>query len=65
MELQLQSLFADKPLERRDPRFVLLHHVGGGNVLVEAAGLVLQDPDPDQVAREVVAFGQTMHRLAA
>jgi hypothetical protein len=28
------------------------------------AGLVLLDPDPDQVAREVVAFGQTMQRLA-
>jgi hypothetical protein len=64
-ELELQRLPADQPLQRRDPRLVLLDQVGRPRVLVERARLVLLDPDPDQVAREVVALREPVQRLAA
>jgi len=60
LKLQFERLLTDEPLERRDPRFVFLDHVGRGGVFIEAAGLILMDPDPDEVTREIVAFGQTM-----
>src|SRR3546814_13858414 len=43
---------------------VVLDHVGRRRVLVERAGLVLLDPDADQVARDVVTLRQTVQRLA-
>ena len=33
-------------------------------VFIERAALKLLDPDPDQVARNVVAFRETVERLA-
>jgi hypothetical protein len=50
-------LLADQPLERGDARLVRLQQVGGLRVVVELPGLALADPDPNQVAREIVAFG--------
>src|SRR3546814_15894216 len=47
-----------------DPGLVVLDHVGRRRVLVERAGLVLLDPDADQVARDVVTLRQTVQRLA-
>src|SRR3546814_2123068 len=43
---------------------VVVEHVGRRRVLVERAGLVLLDPDADQVARDVVTLRQTVQRLA-
>lgn len=63
-ELELQRLPADQPLKRGDPRRVLLDQVGRPRVLVERACLVLADPDPDQVARNVVALREPRQRLA-
>jgi hypothetical protein len=56
---------ADHPLERGDLGFVLLQQVGGLDVLIQRAGLVLADPDADQLTRDVVALRQPMQRLAA
>jgi hypothetical protein len=58
-------LLADQPFEGRDPRFVLLKEVGRGSVLVEGARLVSFDPNTDQIAREIVAFLQTVERFAS
>ena len=49
-KLELQRLLADKPFQRRDPGFILLKKIGRGRVFVKGAGLVLLNPDPDQVA---------------
>jgi hypothetical protein len=38
--------------------------VSRSGVFIERAGLKLLDPDPDQVARNVVAFRSTVSRLA-
>jgi len=38
--------------------------VSRSGVFIERAGLKLLDPDPDQVARNVVAFRETVERLA-
>ena len=43
-------MLADKPFQRRDPGFILLKKIGRGRVFVKGAGLVLLNPDPDQVA---------------
>ena len=56
-KLQLENLFADQPFDRGNAGFVALEQVGRDRVLIETASLTLLDPDPDQVAREVVAFG--------
>ena len=63
MKLDLQRLAADQPLERRDPRLVLGQQLGRRHVLVERAGLRLLDPDPDQVARQVMASAERVQRL--
>jgi hypothetical protein len=43
----------------------LLKEVGRRGVLVEGAGLIPIDPDADQIARDVVAFLQTVERFAS
>lgn len=43
-------MLADKPFQRRDPGFILLKKIRRGRVFVKGAGLVLLNPDPDQVA---------------
>jgi NADPH:quinone reductase-like Zn-dependent oxidoreductase len=58
-------LLPDQPFEGGDPRLVLLKKVGRSGVLVEGAGLVSFDPDADQVARDIVAFFQTVERFAS
>nr|WP_315986545.1 hypothetical protein [Microvirga sp. Mcv34] len=63
-KFQLESLLADQPLEGGNPRLVLLEQCGRGRVLIEGTGLVLPDPDPDQLARQVVAPGQAVQGLA-
>jgi uncharacterized membrane protein YedE/YeeE len=42
----------------------LLDEIGCGGVFVQGASLVPLNPDPDQIARKVVAFRQTVQRLA-
>ena len=51
-------------LERRDLGLVFLKKVSRSGVFSERAGLKLLDPGPDQVARNVVAFRETVERLA-
>jgi hypothetical protein len=63
LKLDLQRLAADQPLERRDPRLVFAQQLGRRHVLVERAGLRLLDPDPGQVARQVMASAERMQRL--
>jgi Aldo/keto reductase family len=43
----------------------LLKEVGRRGVLVEGTGLISLDPDADQIARDVVAFLQTVKRIAS
>ena len=50
--------------KRGDPGFIRLDQVGGAGV-VEGAGLVLRDPDADQIAAQVVPLRQTMQGLAS
>ena len=57
-------MLADQAFEGRDPGLVLLDRAGRLGVLVEGAGLVLVDPDPDQGAGELVAARQAVERLA-
>src|SRR5919106_4019685 len=54
-----------QPLKCGDPGFIRLDQIGGAGVVVEGAGLVLRDPDPDQIAAEVVPLRQTMQGLAS
>ena len=63
MKLDLQRLSADQPLERGDPRLVFGQQLGRRHVLVERTGLRLLDPDPDQVARQVMATAERVKRL--
>ncbi|HWX35683.1 MAG TPA: hypothetical protein VNZ53_50710 [Steroidobacteraceae bacterium] len=43
-------MLADEPFQRRrDPGFILLKKIRRGRVFVKDAGLVLLNPDPDQV----------------
>ena len=65
MKLEFEGLFADQPLEGRDPGLVLLDRRGRSRIFVEGARLILLHPDPDQVAREVVAMGETVQRLTS
>ena len=39
--------------------------IGRDRILIKTTGLILLDPDPDQVARDVVAFGKPVQGLAA
>src|SRR6185312_130922 len=50
----------------RVPRscFVLLKKIGRAGILIKGPSLKLLDPDSDQVARDVVAFGETVECLA-
>lgn len=57
-------MLADKPFQRRDPGFVLLEQTGSGHVFVKRAGFVFLNPDPDQIAADVVALGEPMQGLA-
>src|SRR5436190_19839573 len=60
----LERELADEPLERRNARFVLGQHTGGGRVAVERTGVMLGNPDADQVAADVVSFGEPVEGLA-
>jgi hypothetical protein len=55
---------ADHAFECRDLWFVLLKKVGRAGILIKGPSLKLLDPDSDQVARDVVAFGETVDCLA-
>ena len=59
-----KRLLADEPLERGDPGFVLLEQIRRGSILIEVAGLVLLNPDPDQVTTDVMALGEPVKGLA-
>src|SRR5512132_3194329 len=69
--LLVRSAFLDAPfrnstdqaLQGSDLCLIFLQQVGSSRILVEGAGLVLRDPDADQIARDVVALGETMERL--
>ena len=45
---------ADQPFERGDTSFIFLNQIGSTRIVVEGAGLVLLDPNADQVARNVM-----------
>lgn len=62
-QLDLEGLPPDQALERRDPRLVLAQELGRRHVLVESARLRLLDPDPDQVARQVMASAERVKRF--
>jgi hypothetical protein len=64
LKTQFARLTADQPLERGDQRFVFLDQIRSARVIVQRAGLVLFDPDADQVTRKVATLGQPMKRLA-
>jgi hypothetical protein len=55
-------LLADRALERGDPSLVLVQRVGGTDRLVEGARFVLLQPDPDQVAADVVRPGEAVEQ---
>jgi hypothetical protein len=55
-KLDLQGLAADHPLECSDLGFILLQQVGGLHVVIERPGLILADPDADQLTRDVVSL---------
>ena len=57
-------MLADQPFQRRDPGFILLKKIRRGCVFVKDAGLVLLDPNSDQVSTDVVALGEPMKGLA-
>ena len=63
-ELDLQRLPSDQTLQSGDAHLILLQELSGLHILVEGARLVLGDPDPDQVARKVVAQGKSAQRLS-
>ena len=63
-ELELQRLLADEPFQRRDPGFRLLKKIRRGRVFVKGAGLVLLNPDPDQVSTDIVTLGEPVQGLA-
>jgi hypothetical protein len=49
--------------ECRDLCFVLPKKIGRAGILIKGPNLKLPDPDSDQVARDVVAFGETVSML--
>jgi hypothetical protein len=59
-----KGLPADHAFECRDLYFVLLKKIGRAGILIKGPSLKLLDPDSDQVARDVVAFGETVECLA-
>lgn len=64
-KLQLQSLLADQSLNSGNARFIGLEEIGRRDILVERTRLILLDPDPDQIAGNIVALRQAVQRLAA
>jgi len=46
-------------------RLIVGQHICGGRVAVERTGLVLGKPDADQVAADLMPFGEPVKRLAA
>ena len=42
----------------------MLEQIGSGHVFVKGAGFVFLNPDPDQIAADVVALGERMQGLA-
>src|SRR5262249_10969934 len=63
-KLVLENELANEPLQRCDACLVLRQHFGGGCVAVERTGLVLGNPDPDQVTADVMPLGEAVKRLA-
>ncbi len=53
-----------RTFECRDLCFVLLKKIGSAGILIKGPGLKLLDPDSDQVARDVVALGETVECFA-
>ena len=64
-KLDLERLASDQAFQRRDLRFVLQQKVRGLELVIEGAGFVLRHPDPDEIARHIVAAGQPMKGFAA
>ena len=62
--LDLQGLTTDEPLQRRDPGLVLLQKISCLSLFVELTRLILGDPNPNQVARDVVAPRKTIQGLS-
>jgi hypothetical protein len=62
--LEIEFLKGAHAFECRDLCFVLLKKIGRAGILIKGPSLKLLDPDSDQVARDVVAFGETVECLA-
>lgn len=58
LRAQFQRLFPDEAFKSSDPSLVFLDQVGGLSVIIERASLILAHPNPDQVARHVVALAR-------
>jgi hypothetical protein len=43
----------------------LLQEIGGAGIVLEGAYFIFRDPNPDQVAPEIVALPQSMQGLTA
>jgi len=56
---------ADHAFKCRDLRLVLLKKIRRSGIFIKCPGLKLVNPDPDQVARDVVTFGETVECLAS
>ena len=64
-QLNLERLVSHQTFERRDARLVFAQQLGRRHVRIERAGLRLVDPDPDQVARQVMASAKGTERLSS
>src|SRR3984885_3249017 len=64
LETRFRGPPADHAFECRELCFVLLKKIGRAGILIKGPSLKLLDPDSDQVARDVVAFGETVECLA-
>lgn len=63
-QLDLERLPTDHALERCDLGLILLEQVGRLDVAVQCACLILADPDPDQLPRDVMPLRQAVQGLS-
>jgi len=59
-----QCLPPYQPLESSNLGLILLDQVSRLHIVIQRAGLKLADPDPDQLAGNVVSLGQRVQCLA-
>ena len=64
-KLQFERLLSNQALERCNPRLTLPQQVGRAGIFVEGSGLMLPNPEPDQVAGDFVPSRKTVQCLAS